>query len=225
MSLTGREGEPPTFCGPAINDKATGMWVVIGALSALERRRRTGKGGVVDTSLFESSVSWVDNHLAAFIESGNAPVRHGTGSANLVPYQVFDTADRPICIAAGNDRLFAKLATALGRPEWSTDERFAKGIGRRENRAVLVPLLQAELARQPREHWVTVLDAAGVPVSEVNDIPELAASPQLEAVDIMARLPDGTSVVMTPITVDGERPRVRTDSPKLGAHDGELFGD
>ncbi len=118
MTLTGRPEDPPTFCAPAINDKAAGMWCVIGALAALQQRHVTGQGCVVDTSLFESAVAWVESPLNTYRVTGQPPVRHGTGSNILVPYQTFDTADRPICIAAGNDRLFVKCAQALGHPEW-----------------------------------------------------------------------------------------------------------
>ena len=111
VTLTGRPDDPPTFCAPAINDTATGMWCVIGALAALKQRERTGKGCVVDTSLFESAVAWVQGPLNNYHVTRKLPQRHGAASATLAPYQIFEPADRPICIAAGNDRLFVKLAT------------------------------------------------------------------------------------------------------------------
>src|SRR3984885_14065345 len=117
VSLTGRPDDPPTFCAPAINDTATGMWCVIGALAALQQRDRTGRGCVVDSSLFESAVAWVQGPLNGYNVTGKLPQRHGAASATLAPYQIFETADRPICIAAGNDRLFVKLARAMGHPE------------------------------------------------------------------------------------------------------------
>ena len=91
------------------------MWCVIGALAALQQRERTGVGCVVDASLFESAVAWVQGPLNAYNLTGSLPARHGAASATLAPYQIFETADRPICIAAGNDRLFVKLA-----PRWDT---------------------------------------------------------------------------------------------------------
>ncbi|MFO1027853.1 MAG: CoA transferase, partial [Acetobacteraceae bacterium] len=109
VTLTGRPEDPPTFCAPAINDTATGMWCVIGALAALRRREVTGLGGIVDSSLFESAVAWVQGPLNNYNVTGKIPARHGAASATLAPYQIFETKDRPICIAAGNDRLFVKL--------------------------------------------------------------------------------------------------------------------
>ena len=143
MSLTGRPEDPPTFCGASINDKATGMFCVIGALAALRQRDRTGRGCLVDTSLFETAVHWVEGPLNAYLVDGRVPKRHGTGGAVIVPYQVFETADRPLCLAAGNDRLWARCAAVLGHPEWGTEARFATGPQRVRNKGELIPLIQA----------------------------------------------------------------------------------
>lgn len=224
MTLTGRPQDPPTFQAPAINDKATGMWCAIGALAALEQRRRTGKGCVVDTSLFESAVAWVESQLNNYLLTGNVPARHGTGSAVLAPYQAFETADKPICIAAGNDRIFVRLARELGHPEWAEDPRFLNGPKRAENRDALIPLVQEVLRTAPRAEWLARLDRVGVPVAPLNDIADLAREEQLAAVDLLRTLP-GTDlrVVGLPISFDGRRPDIRTASPKLGAHNDELF--
>ena len=97
MTMTGRPDDPPTFCAPAINDRATGMWCVIGALGALQQRLATGRGCVIDCSLCESAVSWVDGPVNAYLLNGAMPKRHGTASNLLTPYQVFEASDRPIC--------------------------------------------------------------------------------------------------------------------------------
>jgi crotonobetainyl-CoA:carnitine CoA-transferase CaiB-like acyl-CoA transferase len=218
MTMTGRPDDPPTFCAPAINDKATGMWCVIGALAALAQRARTGKGCVIDTSLFESAVAWVEGPLNSYLLNGETPKRHGTGSAILTPYQTFETADRPICIAAGNDRLFVKCAQAMDHPEWATDPRFDDGRKRSVNRPALIMAMAPVLLTRTRDEWMQVLTRVGVPCAPVNDIAELAATEQLQAVDLMRTLPgSGLQVVGLPISFDGERPHPRCDSPKLGA--------
>jgi len=134
MSLTGRPDDPPTFCAPAINDRATAQWCVVGALGALQARHQTGKGCVIDTALFDSAVAWVEGPLNGYNHTGKPPQRFGGASFTLVPYQVFETSDRPICIAAGNDRLFVKCAGVLGHPEWASDPRFLKVRDRAANR-------------------------------------------------------------------------------------------
>lgn len=225
MTLTGRPEDPPTFCAPAINDAATGMWCVIGALAALQQRQRTGKGCVVDTSLFETAVNWVSGSLQGYLLTGNKPQRHGTASPLLTPYQAFETADRPLVIAVGNDRLFVKFADVLGRPEWLKDERYSDGRRRVANRPALIAEIEPLLKAKPRAHWIAAFGKAGVPCSPINDIAELAETEQLAAMDLMRTLPEsGMKVVGLPISFDRERPHPRSDSPALGSHTGQGFG-
>ena len=224
MSVTGRPEDPPTFCGASINDKATGMFTVIGALGALRRRDITGKGGLVDTSLFETAVHWVEGQVNNHLATGDIPQRHGTGGAVIVPYQVFDCADRPLCLAAGNDRLWARCAAALGHPEWSSDERFAKGAARVRNKATLLPLIAEVLKTRPRDAWITALEAVGVPCAPVNDIGEVVASEQFAAMGMVQDWPDAPRVIGLPISFDGVRPRSTRPAPRLGEHNAELLG-
>ncbi|MCX7383759.1 MAG: CoA transferase [Alphaproteobacteria bacterium] len=223
MTLTGRASDPPTFAGAAVNDKTTGMWCVIGALAGLQQRHSTGKGCVVDTSLFESAVALVEGSVNGYMLSGNLPERTGTASNLLTPYQTFETADRPICIAAGNDRLFVKLAKVMGHPEWASDSRFENGRKRADNRPALIALMDAELSQKPRDYWMALIESVGVPCAPVNDIGEVANSPQLAAMDMVRDLP-GTDlkIIGLPISFDRQRPHPRTDSPKLGQHNSEL---
>ncbi|HEY4205093.1 MAG TPA: CoA transferase [Xanthobacteraceae bacterium] len=219
MTLTGRPDDPPTFCAPAINDRATAQWCVIGALGALQARHRTGKGCVIDTSLFDSAVGWVEGPLNNYLHTGEMAPRHGGASFTLVPYQVFETADRPICIAAGNERLFAKCAAVLDHPEWTTDPRFAKVRDRAVNRFALIDLMKPVLLTKTRAEWMAALKSVGVPCGPVNDIAELAQTEQLQAVDLMRTLPGSElKVVGLPITFDGKRPHPHADAPKLGEH-------
>ena len=225
MTLTGRPQDPPTFCAPAINDAATGMWCVIGALAALQQRHATGRGCVIDTSLFETAVSWVGGALSSYLHTGQEPVRHGTGSNLLAPYQTFETSDRPICIAAGNDRLFVKLAAGMGHPEWSADPRFSDGRRRTEHRAELVARMTPVLLTRTRDEWMAIIERAGVPCAPVNNIAELSRTRQLAAVDLMRILPGSEmKVVGIPISFDGKRPHPTADSPRLGEHNLEIFG-
>jgi crotonobetainyl-CoA:carnitine CoA-transferase CaiB-like acyl-CoA transferase len=226
VTLTGRPEDPPTFCAPAINDTATGMWCVIGALAALRRRDGTGVGCVVDSSLFESAVAWVQGPLNAYNATGVVPKRHGAASATLAPYQIFETADRPICIAAGNDRLFVKLAKAMDHPEWCEDPLLSDGRRRAANRQAVVDAIQPVLLTRSRQDWLGLIGEAGVPCAPVNDIAELAETEQLRAMDMVRTLPgSGLGVIGLPITFDRQRPYPRGDSPKLGEHNDEVFLD
>ena len=96
MSVTGRPEDPPTFCGASINDKATGMFCVIGALAALRQRDRTGQGCLVDTSLFETSVHWVEGHVNNYLASGDVPKRHGTREQWLTALEAAGVPSGPV---------------------------------------------------------------------------------------------------------------------------------
>jgi formyl-CoA transferase len=224
VTLTGRPDDPPTFCAPAINDTATGMWCVIGALAALQRRDRTGAGCIVDTSLFESAVAWVQGPLNAYHVTKTLPVRHGAASATLAPYQIFETADRPICIAAGNDRLFVKLARAMGHPEWCDHALLSDGRRRAANREALVAEMQPVLRTRSRQDWLGIIGEAGVPCAPVNDIAELADTDQLREMDMMRVLPGSDlKIVGLPLSFDRQRPHPRGGAPKLGEHNQTVF--
>lgn len=226
MSVTGGPDDPPTFAGAAINDKSTAMWCVIGALAALRQRDATGEGCVVDTSLFESAVALVETPLNGYLASGAMPPRHGTGSANLVPYQLFETADRPVCIAAGNQRLWVKFTRAVGHPEWAEDPRFRIGRDRTANRTALVGVIRPVLLEQGRDHWMAVLTAAGVPCAPVNDLAELAATPQLAAMDLLQQVPEtNLRIVGLPVSFNRKRPQPRTAAPSLGQDNAKILGD
>ncbi|MGY9055612.1 MAG: CaiB/BaiF CoA transferase family protein [Alphaproteobacteria bacterium] len=225
MTLTGRADDPPTFCAPAINDTATGMWAVIGALAALEERRHTGKGKIIGCSLFESAVHWVSGPLNAYNNMGIDTVRTGAASANLVPYQVFETADRPICIAAGNNRLFLKFAAVVGKPEWCDDPRFNKPDARYENRETLLPMIAGVFMGDTCDNWIAKIESVGVPCSPVNDIEALSKTEQLASTKMVQPIPGlKYNITSLPITLDGERPPIRFASPKLGEHTDEVLG-
>jgi crotonobetainyl-CoA:carnitine CoA-transferase CaiB-like acyl-CoA transferase len=224
MSVTGRPEDPPTFCGASINDKATGMFCTIGALAALRLRDKTGKGCLVDTSLFDSAVHWVEGQVNGYIANGTVSKRHGTGSPVIVPYQTFDTADHPICLAPGNDRLWARCARVLGHDEWATDPKFAQSAQRVANKAELLPMIAEALKAKPRAEWLEAMEKAGVPCAAVNDIGELARTEQMEASKLIQQLPGGPKVVGLPIAFDHVRPHSARSAPALGEHTDEVLG-
>ena len=130
-------GEPdgqPLLVADAIVDKGAGMWAAIAVLAALHDRAKTGKGSIVETSLLEAALFWRDGVFAQYVASGRSPRRPGNGSAQIVPYGVFPTADRPIMLGLAGDGLFATFAKLIGRGEWVNDERFAKNSARVANR-------------------------------------------------------------------------------------------
>ena len=141
----------------------------------------------------------------------------------MVPYEAFDAADGPLLICCGNDRLFAKLARALGHPEWGTDPRLATNALRVANRELVIPPIEAILRTQSMTHWVDVLEAAGVPCAPINDLRQVAAQPQTEAIGIFQNIPGvDLRAVGLPISFDGVRPPTRLRAPTLGEHNAQV---
>jgi crotonobetainyl-CoA:carnitine CoA-transferase CaiB-like acyl-CoA transferase len=225
MMMNGDEGGPPTRIGTSILDYGTGMWTAMGALAGLVQRQRTGRGCVVDASLYETGLAWLKGHFASFRASGEVPERHRTGSQRVVPFQGFETKTGTIIVAAGNDRLFAKLAAVVGHPEWAKEERFATNAARVANKPALLALLDAIFLTRTKGEWIDLLEAGGVPCGPIHSLPEAVAQPQAEVLGIIQPLPgDDYEVISLPISFDGRRPPIRRAPPRLGEHDAEVRG-
>jgi len=225
MSLMGEDGRPPVRVGVSIIDLSTGMWAVIGILAALQERVRTGKGGIIDTSLYESALSWMSIPIAMYLCNGQLPRREGSGAAQIVPYQAFRTGDGWLMILAGNDNLFHRLCRALGCPAVADDGRFRTNSDRVVNRTSLIPILQEILTREPTVSWRAKLDAVGVPNGPIQSVDEVADDPQTAALEIIQGAADGAlKLVGMPLSFDGARPPFRRRAPALGEHNEEIFG-
>ena len=223
MSVTGEEGRPPVRVGTSIIDMGTGMWCAIGILAALNRRAATGRGCVVDASLYETAIAWMTTHATVVQAAGRSPGRQGSGVRGLAPYQAYACADGHLVVAAPNERLFARLAEVLGHPEWPADPRFDTNQKRYRNLGALNRLIEPRFAEKPREHWQARLEAAGVPSAPVRGTAEVMAHEQTLALDMLQNLPgDSLRLVGMPLRFDGERPPLRRSAPSLGQHDAEV---
>jgi crotonobetainyl-CoA:carnitine CoA-transferase CaiB-like acyl-CoA transferase len=218
MSVTGEPGRPPVRVGPSIIDMGSGLWCVIGILAALARRQRTGEGSTVDNSLFETGLAWMNIPLAATIASGREAQKSGSETPMLAPYRAYKASDRYIVIAAGNDNLYRKLCQTLDHPEWITDERFLTNAHRVTNRVALNALLDDVIATHPERHWTAKLTAVGVPCAPLQTPQEVIDHPQTRALGMLSAV-NGSSMMLVgcPLRFDGERPRLKTRAPALGA--------
>jgi formyl-CoA transferase len=213
-------GEPdgkPLLVADALVDKGAGMWAAIAVLAALHDRTRTGKGSIIETSLLEAALFWRDGAFAQYVASGRSPRRPGNGSAQVVLYGVFPTADRPIMLGLAGDGLFAAFAKLIGRGEWATDERFARNSARVANRDVLEVLMKEALSSRKRNEWVELLGSNGIPCAPILDPEEAFHHPQVQALGIF-QSPPGLEMplVSAPWSINGVRPPVRRRAPSLG---------
>ena len=152
MSTTGEPGRPSVRVGASLVDMGTGMWAVIGSLGALLERQHTGKGRVVDVSLFETASCWVSLMASQYLASGELASRQGSGASGIVPYKGYVTSDGEVVIAAGSDKLFRKLTVVLNRPEWATDPRFVDNPNRVKHQTILYGLIEPLIAQQSTDY-------------------------------------------------------------------------
>jgi crotonobetainyl-CoA:carnitine CoA-transferase CaiB-like acyl-CoA transferase len=222
MSLLGEDGRPPVRVTVSIIDMATAMWAVIGILAALQERRNTGRGGVVDTSLYETTLAWMTLPLSAYLANGEIPARHGSGVEQIVPYQAFAAADGHIMVAAGNDNLFRRLCGAVGRSDLAEDSRFRTNSDRVVNRRVLIPLLAELFVTEPIAVWAKRLDAVGIPNGPIQAIDQVLADAQTTALGIIQHR-GPVSLVGLPLSFDGVRPPLTKLAPQLGEDNPEIL--
>ncbi len=224
MSMTGEENGPPLRMGTSLVDFGTGMWTAIAALAALRQRDCTGRGCVIETSLFETALFWLCNTFTQYTVSGKVPERHPTGSPRQVAFGAFETKNGLLIIAVANDRLFAKLARVLNRAEWADDPRFRTNADRLAHRDFLLGEIRTILRQQTKEEWMERLEAAGVPCAPILTLPEVLAQPQTEALGIVHPVPETKGKMLSlPMSFDGKRSTLTRRAPRLGEHDKEIL--
>lgn len=226
MSTTGEPGRPSVRVGPSIIDMGTGMWAVIGILTALREKTATGRGAIVDVSLFETASCWMSILASQYLASGVSPVKQGSGAAGIVPYKAYATRDGELVVAAASDEVFRRLAELMGHPEWASDPRFADNPSRVDNQTELYRMLDEILLGKATAEWVERLEAARIPCSPVQNVAQMVEHAQTAALGLVQPVPGSDlRFVSLPLSIDGRRPPMRTRPPALGEHTADLFPD
>lgn len=200
MAATGPQAGPPHKFGVAIADIASGLYTGVAALAALHARQTSGHGYAVDVALIDCAVAAMANVAQAYLTSGKVPQRQGNAHLQIVPYQLFQTADSWLVLAVGNDTQWQKFCAAAGGDAGTLgqDPRFLRNQDRVANRAVLVPLVEAVMRSHTTAAWQKVLDGAGVPCGPVWDFAGLFASDLAaeRGLKVTVKRPDGTPVTL-----------------------------
>ena len=220
-----QNGDPasrPARIGPSVLDFGSGMWAAIGCLAALRQRDQTGEGSLVDTSLFETAMCFVAPAMATLSATGVAPARQRAGIAKVVLFETFETADSEIIFAAANDRLFAKLAQAVGMPELSSNPKFRTNADRQQNKEELMVLFGALMKTRTTQQWLDAMEAVGLPCSEINTLEQAAKHPQTQAIAMAEKSQTGVQVSRLPLRFDGERLPLEQFAPRLGEHTAQV---
>jgi CoA:oxalate CoA-transferase len=180
MSITGETGGPPVRVGASIGDIVAGMYLAQGVLAALYQRERTGAGAFVDVGMLDAQLAIQEHALAIASATGSPPVPTGSRHPTITPFSTFRAADGFVVIAAGNDAMFARLCDTLGLTI-AQDPRFATNAARCDNHALLKRLIETVTLGKPVAHWLSVLEAAGLPTARVQNMVEVLQDPQLRA--------------------------------------------
>lgn len=231
MSVTGEaDGEPgggPQKVGVPVVDLMTGMYAAIAVLAALSRRDQTGEGEFIDIAMLDVMVGSLANQAMNYLISGKPPKRAGNKHPNIQPQDVFACRDGYVVLVVGNDRQFEKFCEVIGRPDLASDQRFRTNGGRVEHQAVLLPLIREIFASDDMHAWSERLEAAGVPCTPINTVPEVFADPQVAHRDMLIHLDrpgDGAiPLVASPMRFLNAPVTYSRAPPRLGEHTDEIL--
>ena len=228
-SLTGSPDGPPFKVGVSIADLTAGMFALVGVLTALYSRERTGRGQSVDISMLDGTVSLLTFQAGIYFASGKTPLRMGNAHPTICPYEAFRAADGWFNLACGNDALFRSFCEAAGLPELARDPEFATNSHRVSNRARLIPALAALFETAPVQHWLALCDAAGVPAGPILGVDGALAHPQLRARDMLVDMvhPRAGPITLlgTPVRFSDTPAGPTSPPPTLGQHTEAVLAD
>lgn len=231
MSVTGWPGGEPTRVGTSVGDITAGLFTAIGICASLRDRERTGEGAMVDVGMLDCQIAILENAIARYAVSGQAPGPLGARHPSITPFESYRTADGHVIIAAGNDKLFAKMATALGLPGLIDDPRFADNQSRNANVDALKAEMEAVLTGESTDHWLEILEEAGVPSGPINDVAQALDDPQVRARNMVVEMLDQS--LPKPLIMAGNPikssaypdPTTRPAAPALDQHRAALLAE
>ena len=229
MSTCGPADGPPHRLPVAISDVTAGMFLAFGILAAIEARHRTGRGQMVETSLLDAATSLGVYEAAHYSALGTRPERIGQAHRGSAPYQCIAAADGYMTIGAAQQGFWERFADLIGRPELKTDPRFLTNADRVANNAVLIGLIEAEVKKQPKAHWLEAMEKAGIPCGPVLHYDEVLTDPHILARDmyVPTEHPRAGTFKTLGVTVKlSETPGgVSRAAPTLGQHTAEVLGE
>jgi crotonobetainyl-CoA:carnitine CoA-transferase CaiB-like acyl-CoA transferase len=228
MSITGEgPGRPPVKVGAPICDITAGLLLAMGILAAYTHRLKTGRGQMVDTSLFEAGITHTYWQSAIAFATGVAPGPMGSAHPLNAPYQALRTRDGYIVIGANGGKLWKAMLDAVGAQELADDPRFVDNGARMAHLAELERALEAVYVTRTTAEWLAILEKAGVPAGPINDVKQMHADPQAEARQMVVPLEHAVAgpvqTIGLPIKFGDTPGAVTAPSPVLGQHTDEVL--
>ena len=228
MSLTGEPEGLPQKVGIPVADVFAGLYGCIGVLAALRHREATGIGQQVDIGMLDTHVAWLANQGMNYLATGENQPRLGNQHPNIVPYQVFATADGHIVLSVGNDATFKRFCDGVGRAELLADARFATNAARVGNRQLVTDTLAPVMAGHPTQYWIEKLEALSIGCGPINKLSEVFADPQVIARGAVVEMRHASGVdvkvIANPVRLSETPADYRLPPPTLGQHTDEVLG-
>ena len=229
MSLTGEPDGMPQKVGVPIGDVFAGLYGCIGILAALRHRDATGQGQQVDIGMLDAHVAWLANQGMNYLATDEDPPRLGNQHPNIVPYQVFATADGHIVLSVGNDPTFVRFCRAFGQQALLDDARFATNAARVSNRALVTDTLAPMLRAHPTAWWLERLTAEKIGCGPINRLSQVFADPQVQArgavVEMPHKIAGRVKVIANPVRLSETPADYRIPPPLLGEHTAAVLGE
>jgi crotonobetainyl-CoA:carnitine CoA-transferase CaiB-like acyl-CoA transferase len=229
LSITGEDKGAPVRSPFSPVDQATGFHALSGILAALLERAKTGRGALVETSLFDSSLAFLAYFFQAYWEKGTEPVKSGSGHESLCPYQAFQAADKYILLGVANDVLWRKFCDLAGLSSVADDPRFCTNAARVQHRTATVGMVQAVMVTRTCDEWMRLLNDAGIPAAPINSFADIMAHPHTLASGMVATLQHpaygALKTVAQPILFDGGRNAPLSPPPMHGQHTRSILGE
>lgn len=229
MSICGPDGGPPVRVGTSVGDIVAGHQCVIGILSALLHREKTGRGQKVDQSMVDGLFYILENAIVRYTVSNTVPQPLGTKHPSITPFQAFETADGWLVTPIGNDTLWRRFCTALECSNIAADSRFTTNKLRTENRTALIPILQKALKKKKTAEWITIFKKYNLPYSRINTIEEAVKDPNIAYRNMMVEIDQpgaGTmQIAGSPFHLSETPGAVSGPAPLHGEHTIEILVD
>lgn len=228
MSITGDEQAGPVKIGAPVLDIGSGLGCVVGLLAAHLERLKTGRGRLVNTSLFEFALASLSTVAAEYFASHSVPGLLGTHSPTFAPYGKFRTSDGWIVLAgAGSEDLWQRACSVLARQELVDDERFKDNATRVHHRDELTAELEATLVTESTATWLERFAGAGVPATEIRSVDHVLDGAQTKALNIIQTFDyphaGAYRALGAPIRFDHGPLKPPGPSPELGADTVEVL--
>lgn len=227
LAATGEPDRPPVRIGSSLIDYGTGMYGFLGILLALRHRDKTGKGQKIDVSLLDTAISWMNYWVTHHSLTGESPPRVGSGHLYAVPYQVFETKDKPVFVGVSMDRFWVSFCKMFKLEHLLEDPRFKINSDRVKNREILVPLVQEVLRNYSSEEVFGKLNELGIPTAYVNTVGQMMDDEHVKARNAIVEMeykPVGkVKVSGIPIRMSESPGEIRLSTPVLGQHTAEVL--